>query len=243
MGGRTYKLEHHVQLLLPRRHILHHSLHVRRIRTLPHGHRIIPLQHLVHLPQKLRHPRPIAIFQPGELPLALGISNWRISHVPLTVHVNSINAEPVDAAIEPELHGGLVDGLACDGVLPVEIRLLGAEEVEVVFFRVLVPLPDGAAEVAEPIVRGVPLAVDVTSGPPDVPVALWGVFGGAGFLEPGVLCEFSIGIGKMNCKEESGGGCTWSDVWFTTKSRTIRMPRACVSAMSRSMSSFVPYGG
>ena len=55
---------------------------------------------------------------------------------------------------------------------PVEIRLLGAEQVEVVFLGQVVPLPDGAAEVAEPVVGRAALAVDVACGAPDVPVAL-----------------------------------------------------------------------
>jgi hypothetical protein len=47
--------------------------------------------------------------------------------------------------------------------------------MQVVLLRVLVPLPDGAAEVAEPVVGREASAVDVAGGPPDVPVALGGV--------------------------------------------------------------------
>lgn len=146
------------------------------MRAFADRHSIVLLQHFIHLSQELTHARPIAVLEPSKLPLTLRIRDRRIRHIALTVHIHSINAEPINAALKPEFHSRLVDSLARGGILPVEVRLLGAEEMEIVLFSMLVPLPDGAAEVSEPVVGRVSLAVDVPCGPPDVPVALGVVF-------------------------------------------------------------------
>jgi hypothetical protein len=66
-------------------------------------------------------------------------------------------------------------------VLPVQVRLFRAEEMQIVLLCMLVPLPDAAGEIADPIVGGFPFAVDVASRSPDVPVALGIVFRRPGF--------------------------------------------------------------
>lgn len=62
------------------------------------------------------------------------------------------------------------------GVFPVKIRLFGAEEMQIVFLRVLVPFPYATEEIADPVVGRLAFAIDISCGPPDVPVALWVVF-------------------------------------------------------------------
>jgi hypothetical protein len=62
------------------------------------------------------------------------------------------------------------------GILPVEVWLLGAKEVQIVFLRMLVPLPDAAGKVADPVVGSLAFAIDVASRSPDVPIALGVVF-------------------------------------------------------------------
>ena len=195
----TYKLEHHVQLLLLRRHVFDDARHVWGMRALAYGHGIIPLKHLVHLPQELLHSWSVAVLEPSKLPFAPRIRNRRIVHVALAVHVDGIHPKPVDAALEPKLHGRLVDGRTGFRILPIEIRLLGAEEMEIVFFRLRIPLPHGAAKVTEPVVGREALAVNIAGGAPDVPVALWVRLGGARFLEPGVLWRSggSMGVAAL----------------------------------------------
>lgn len=103
-------------------------------------------------------------------------------------YVHRVDAEAVDALAQPELHRRLVDGRPRPRVLPVEVRLLRGEQVQVVLLGGLVPVPGGAAEVAAPVVGRPAGAVGVVLGrPPHVPVALGVVLGGAALLEPLVL--------------------------------------------------------
>jgi len=81
--------------------------------------------------------------------------------------------------------------LASLGVLPVEIGLLGTEEMEIVFLGMLVPFPDASSEIADPVIGSFALALYITGRTPDVPVALGVIFRGAGFLEPLVLLSVS----------------------------------------------------
>lgn len=127
-------MKHHIQLLLLRTNILRHPLHIRRIGTLSHSHRIILLQYRIHFAQELRHSWAIAVLVSSKLPLRRRVGDRCVEHFTLGVHVDSVDAESVDPALEPEFHGGFVDGLPGFGVFPVEVGLFGAEEVEVVFF-------------------------------------------------------------------------------------------------------------
>jgi hypothetical protein len=81
----------------------------------------------------------------------------------------------------------LVDGLAGLFVLPVQVRLLGAEKVEIVLLCVLVPFPDTACEVRDPVIGGLAFAVNIASWAPDVPITLGVIFRRAGFKKPLVL--------------------------------------------------------
>jgi hypothetical protein len=108
-------------------------------------------------------------------------------HLALAVHVDCVDTEAIDATFEPEDHGGLIDGLAGFFVFPVQVRLLGAEEVEIVLLCVLIPFPDATCEVRDPVVGGLAFAVHIASWAPDVPIALRVVFRRAGFKEPLVL--------------------------------------------------------
>jgi hypothetical protein len=77
------------------------------------------------------------------------------------------------------------------GVLPVKIRLLGAKEVQIVLLCMLVPLPDAAGKVADPVIGSLAFAIDIASRSPDVPIAFGIVFRGSGLQEPFVLCIVS----------------------------------------------------
>ena len=98
--------------------------------------------------------------------------------------VNDIDAKAVDAAVEPEaqhvMHGR--DHLR---VAPVEVRLLGQKQVQVVLLGVFVPGP-GAAGTQ----RGAPVVRLIA---PDVPVALGVVPRAARLDEPGVLVGGVVG--------------------------------------------------
>ena len=68
----------------------------------------------------------------------------------LADHVDDVHPEPVHAAGQPPPHHG-VDGLADLGVLPVQVGLLGGEDVQVVLAGGLIPGPGGAGEVGLPV--------------------------------------------------------------------------------------------
>ena len=96
---------------------------------------------------------------------------------PLLYMLTVSTRKPSTPRCSPELYSRGVDGLPGLGVLPVEIRLLGAEEMEIVLLGVFVPLPDTAGEVAGPIIGRCTLAVHIAGRPPDVPVTLGIIFG------------------------------------------------------------------
>ena len=95
----------------------------------------------------------------------------------LREQVDDVHAEAVDPAIQPPAHHR-VDRLADLGVLPVEVRLLAREQVQVVLAGRVVELPGGAGEERAPVGRHVT---------PPVPVALRVVPAGARLHEPRVL--------------------------------------------------------
>ncbi len=103
--------------------------------------------------------------------------------------VDDIHPEAVDPAVEPPAHH-VVDRLADVGVLPVEVRLLAAEQVQVVLAGGLVQLPGRAGEEALPVGRLRPRrpgAHALTSRAPPVPVPSGVVGRAAGLHEPRVL--------------------------------------------------------
>lgn len=66
----------------------------------------------VHLLQKLAQSRTVHLILTGRLPRRLGSNDGRVGEVEvLAVHVHGVNAEAVDAAVEPEDDGVAVDGL------------------------------------------------------------------------------------------------------------------------------------
>jgi hypothetical protein len=99
--------------------------------------------------------------------------------------VGHVDAEPVDAAIEPEpQHAGEL--VADHGVVPVQVGLGDVEEMQVPL-TVRHPLPGRAAEDALPRVRRLG-AVRPAAVPEHVPLALRAARrGGQGGLEPRVL--------------------------------------------------------
>ncbi|MNW60823.1 hypothetical protein D3C74_388440 [compost metagenome] len=88
--------------------------------------------------------------------------------------VDDVHAEAVDATVEPPAHHG-EDGLAHLGVLPVEVGLLGVEQVQVVLTGFFVEGPGGAGEERLPVRRfcaGGARCGAVAGRAPPVPVAL-----------------------------------------------------------------------
>ena len=109
--------------------------------------------------------------------------------------VDDVEAEPVDATLQPPAQHR-VDRLAHLRVLPVEVRLLGVEHVQVVLAGALVGLPRRPGEPRAPVVRlGARRAHRHTGAwwPPPVPVAFRAVPGRAGLDEPRVLVARVVG--------------------------------------------------
>jgi hypothetical protein len=103
--------------------------------------------------------------------------------------LHDVDPEPVDAPVEPEPHD-VVHGRHDLGVLPVEVGLLGQEQVEVPLLGGLVPRPRGAeGELGDPVVRR--LVGGAVA--PHVPIALGVVTAGLGRLEPRVLVGGVVG--------------------------------------------------
>src|SRR5207253_8571012 len=95
-----------------------------------------------------------------------------------------VDAEPIDAAVEPEAHD-VVDLLSDRVVAPVKVGLLGEEVVQVVLAALLVPRPGrpDPTEHRAPVVRWTP----APAVGPDVVVALRIGARRSGGLEPRVL--------------------------------------------------------
>jgi hypothetical protein len=118
--------------------------------------------------------------------------------------VRDVDPEAVDAAVEPEAEDR-VELVLHVLVVPVEVGLLGREEVEVVLAGALVERPGRAAE------------GDVQP------------FGGrrlAGAEEVVRRCGDRVGdrVPEPRC---------WSDVWFGTMSIVTLIPSSCASASER----------
>ena len=185
------KLEDHVELLLLCGNVLEDSGHVLRVGAFTDGHGIVFAEDFIHLTKELSHPGSVAVLVASKLPFGSRVCDGSIEHLALAVHVDSVNAETVNTTLEPELHGGLVDSFACLLVLPVQVGLLWAEQMEVVLLCVFVPFPDTACEVGNPVVGRLAFTVDIASWAPDVPVTLGVVLGRARLKEPLVLVTVS----------------------------------------------------
>ena len=121
---------------------------------------------------------------PGPGP-RLGVRQGRV----LADHVDDVHPEAVHAAVQPPPHHG-VDGLADLGVLPVQVGLLGGEDVQVVLAGLLVESPGRAGEMRLPVGRfGARRARrHARAGvAPPVPVPLGIVAAGSRLHEPGML--------------------------------------------------------
>jgi hypothetical protein len=110
--------------------------------------------------------------------------------------ITHVDAEAVDAPVQPEAQDRRERG-AHLGVLPVEVRLLGVEDVQVPLAGLAVGLgdtrPRGAAEDGLPVVRG-QLAVLAAALAEHVALALGRArTGGEGSLEPLVLVGGVVG--------------------------------------------------
>lgn len=115
-----------------------------------------------------------------------------VQSLPVSQTSVSMKVDWARTFVKPEIDGFLVQSLAYDGILPVQVGLLLAEQVKVVLLRTLsagfhgrlrsqttahlfgclVPFPHAATEIALPITRRVAYTIDVPSRAPDVPVAL-----------------------------------------------------------------------
>ncbi len=105
------------------------------------GHQVPPGHHvLVHLVQELIHARTVEVVRP------VGQRNG------LADHVDHVHPESVDAARDPPVHHR-VYRLTHLRVLPVEVGLLGAEQVQEVLTAQLVELPRRAGEHRAPVGR------------------------------------------------------------------------------------------
>ena len=101
----------------------------------------------------------------------------------MEVEVDRVEAEAVDAALQPEADG-FEQRVLHGAVVEIEVRLLGEEIVQIVLAAARVPLPGRAAEDRQPVVgrRAVRLGARPrrTSRP-------WHCRGWPAFLEPGML--------------------------------------------------------
>ncbi len=138
------------------------------------------------------HARPVRVVRapvPVGAPVHLAVGQRAVGRDVLGDEVDDVHAEAVDAAVEPPPHHR-VDRLADVGVLPVEVRLLGVEQVQVVRARGLVEPPRAAPEERAPVrrlgARGARLHA-LARGAPPVPVAPRALRGRARLDEPRVL--------------------------------------------------------
>jgi hypothetical protein len=88
-------------------------------------------------------------------------------------HVYRVNAEPIDALVEPEAHGTVVDGLSSLFIFPIQVWLFLGEEMKIVLAGRLIVFPCAPREVTPPVSRRQPVALRIIAGwLPDIPNAL-----------------------------------------------------------------------
>ena len=104
--------------------------------------------------------------------------------------VGDVDAEAVDAQLEPEAHGRreLVPDF---GIGPVQVRLFGCEQVQIPLAGTAVAVgdagPGGAAEIAPPVVRGLRARLAASVAEDEPAAGRRARSGHQRFLEPGVL--------------------------------------------------------
>lgn len=144
----------------------------------------------------------------GGLNIALRIYNWSIGEIrAFAVFVDGVNAESIDALVEPEANSALVNGFSRGFIVPVEIRLLFCVEVKIVLFSSLIPGPCTVSglvfirrgsgwtirtcapcEISSVVAWGQPVASRIeTRRSPDVPVSFLIVLAASALLEPSML--------------------------------------------------------
>lgn len=177
------KMENHAQLATVRSDSLDELLLIIDARHLPYAESVILFENGTEFLEVLVATGTASVVLSSKMDRAVRIGESLV----LANEVDDIEAEAVAAPVQPEAHD-VVDGVAHLGVLPVEVGLLRAEQVQVVLIGGLVVCPGAALEVAGPVVGGlaVPLGV-VSGGSPDVPVSEGVVLGFPRLLEPVVL--------------------------------------------------------
>ena len=171
------ELEDHVELLAGGGDVADDVLGLGRVRELAHRRAVVLAQDLfVHFAQIVMHLGPVAEEGRVELVGRGVVADQSVGERHgFAVHVDRVHAEAVDAAVEPKLHGAVEDGLPGRQRLPVQVWLLGAEQMKVVFLRPFVPGPSGTAKVGTPVVGGLALAMRIAlSRPPNIPIPFWG---------------------------------------------------------------------
>ena len=133
--------------------------------------------------------------------------------------VEDVEPEAVDAAIEPAADH--VELRRLDRrVAPVQLGLLDEERVHVELLARGLVLPGRAPEERQPVVGRQRVAVGVVTGR--------------------VAPQVAVGVRPLARRATAWNHACWSLVWFITRSRITRMPRACASRTSRSKSASRP---
>ena len=180
------------------------------------GDRAEPAMHVVHLGPALVVDGPLAAHLLQDR-VVVGRRRVVAQLAVLDDHVRDVDAEPGDAAVEPEPQDP-VELVADLLVPPVEVGLLGQEVLQVV------------------------LAGRSSSVHAEPPKLLTQLFGGepSGF---GSAQTYQSRFGLSRDERDSWNhGCSML-VWFGTRSSSTLMPRVAASAMSSSTSASVPSDG
>ena len=102
-------------------------------------------------------------------------------------HVDDIHSEAVDPLVQPPPHHG-IHIFAHLRIVPVQIRLLGRENVQIILLSVFVIRPGRTAEPGTPVVW----RFSIPSIPPDIIIPVWIGLRGPAFYEPFMLIRRMI---------------------------------------------------